>query len=298
MYLLIDGGTTNTRVIRSDGKHFSLCASAHVGAGNNAHLAAFVRETLAANGSEGDIVLASGMIGSKLGLCEIPHLPTPAGISELHDGIRKVVLPEISPLAIHFIPGVKKQAASVDGTDVMRGEETELYGLCENAEADALYVLPGTHTKGIRTDEHGRISDFCTYLSGELISALHKSTILGNSFEFYEETDPDFLCQGYELCENAGINRALFKGRVLDTAFGCSSKQVYSYLLGAVLHDEIKNLAAAGAKTYILGGKKELREPEKYLLEKYFRIHAVCPPEETCTTAAARGAVKIFENNP
>ena len=68
--------------------------------------------------------------------------------------------------------------------------------------------------------------------------------------------------------------------------------------MGAVLHDEIKNLAAAGAKTYILGGKKELRDPEKYLLEKYFRIHAVCPPEEICTTAAARGAVKIFENNP
>ena len=298
MYLLIDGGTTNTRVIRSDGKHFSLCASAHVGAGNNAHLAAFVRETLAANGSEGDIVLASGMIGSKLGLCEIPHLPTPAGISELHDGIRKVFLPEVSPYAIHFIPGVKNASERLQNTDVMRGEETELYGLCEHAEADALYVLPGTHTKGIRTDETGRISNFCTYLSGELISALHKSTILGNSFEFYEETDPDFLCQGYELCENAGINRALFKGRVLDTAFGCSSKQVYSYRLGAVLHDEIKNLAAAGAKTYILGGKKELREPEKYLLEKYFRIQAVCPPEEACTYAAARGAVKIFENNP
>lgn len=94
MYLLIDGGTTNTRVIRSDGKHFSLRASAHVGAGNNAHLAAFVRETLAANGSEGDIVLASGMIGSKLGLCEIPHLPTPAGISELHDGFGKSFFPK------------------------------------------------------------------------------------------------------------------------------------------------------------------------------------------------------------
>lgn len=298
MYLLIDGGTTNTRVIRSDGKHFSLCASAHVGAGNNAHLAAFVRKALAANGSEGDIVLASGMIGSKLGLCEIPHLPTPAGISELHDGIRKVFLPEVSPYAIHFIPGVKNASERFQNTDVMRGEETELYGLCEHAEADALYVLPGTHTKGIRTDETGRIADFCTYLSGEWLNALHESTILGNSFEFYEETDPDFLCQGYELCENAGINRALFKGRVLDTAFGCSSKQVYSFLLGAVLHDEIKNLAAAGAKTYILGGKKELREPEKYLLEKYFRIQAFCPPEETCTTAAARGAVKIFENNP
>lgn len=298
MYLLIDGGTTNTRVIRSDGKHFSLCASAHVGAGNNAHLAAFVRKALAANGSEGDIVLASGMIGSKLGLCEIPHLPTPAGISELHDGIRKVLLPEISPLAIHFIPGVKNASERLQNTDVMRGEETELYGLCENAEADALYLLPGTHTKGIRTDETGRISDFCTYLSGELISALHKSTILGNSFEFYEETDPDFLCQGYELCENAGINRALFKGRVLDTAFGCSSKQVYSFLLGAVLHDEIKNLVAFGAKKYILGGKKELRDAEKRLLETYFRIQAVCPPEEACTYAAARGAVKIFENNP
>ena len=94
MYLHIDGGTTNTRVTCSDGKHFSLCASSHVGAGNNAHLAEFVRETLAVNASEGDIILASGMIGSKLGLCEIPHLPTPAGISELHDGIRKVFLPD------------------------------------------------------------------------------------------------------------------------------------------------------------------------------------------------------------
>ena len=297
MYLHIDGGTTNTRVTRSDGKRFSLCASSHVGAGNNAHLAEFVRETLAANASGDDIILASGMIGSKLGLCEIPHLPTPAGISELHDGIRKVFLPEISPLAIHFIPGVKNASERFQSTDVMRGEETELYGLCDKAEADALYLLPGTHTKSIRTDENGRISDFCTYLSGELISALHKSTILGNSFEFYEETDPDLLCQGYELCENAGINRALFKGRVLDNAFGSSPKQVYSYLLGAVLHDEIKNLAAAGAKKYIFGGKKELREPEKYLLEKYFRIQAFCPPEETCATAAARGAVKIFEKN-
>ena len=297
MYLHIDGGTTNTRVTCSDGKHFSLCASSHVGAGNNAHLAEFVRETLAANASEGDIILASGMIGSKLGLCEIPHLPTPAGISKLHDGIRKVFLPEVSPYAIHFIPGVKNASERLQNTDVMRGEETELYGLCDSAEADALYLLPGTHTKSIRTDEHGRISDFCTYLSGELISALHKSTILGNSFEFYEETDPDFLCQGYVLCENAGINRALFKGRVLDTTFGCSSKQVYSYLLGAVLHDEIKELAAAGAKKYIFGGKKELCEPEKYLLEKYFRIQAFCPPEEICTTAAARGAVKIFEKN-
>ena len=255
MYLLIDGGTTNTRVIRSDGKHFSLCASAHVGAGNNAHLAAFVRETLAANASEGDIILASGMIGSKLGLCEIPHLPTPAGISELHNGIRKVLLPEISPLAIHFIPGVKNDSDRFQNADVMRGEETELYGLCEHAEADALYVLPGTHTNGIRTDETGRIADFCTYLSGELISALHKSTILGNSFAFSDETDTDFLCQGYALCESVGINRTLFKGRVLDTAFGSSPKQVYSFLLGAVLHDEIKNLAAAGAKKSFVSRK-------------------------------------------
>ena len=298
MYLLIDGGTTNTRVICSDGKLFSLCAASHVGAGNNAHLAEFVRETLAAHASKDTVVIASGMIGSKTGLCEIPHLPAPAGIPELHAGIRKIHLPEISPLAIHFIPGVKKQAANADNTDVMRGEETELYGLCENAEADALYLLSGTHTKGIRTDQSGRIADFCTYLSGELLNALHESTLLGNSFAFSDEADTDFLCQGYELCEAVGINRTLFKGRVLDTAFGSSPKQVYSFLLGAVLHDEIKNLAAFGAKKYILGGKKELRDAEKRLLETYFRIQAVCPPEEACTYAAAKGALKIFVNNP
>lgn len=107
-----------------------------------------------------------------------------------------------------------------------------------------------------------------------------------------------FSVKDMRFAKASALTGRFSKARVLDTAFGSSPKQVYSFLLGAVLHDEIKNLAAAGAKTYILGGKKELREPEKYLLEKYFRIHAVCPPEETCTTAAARGAVKIFENNP
>ena len=290
MYWHIDGGTTNTRLYRQDSTGVRLAAAAPVGAGNPAGLTGFVRGALAQFVRAGDTVLASGMIGSEQGLYPMPHLPAPVGIAALHAGIRAATLPDIAPFPLHFIPGVKTAA------DVMRGEETELYGLETTIRPDAVYLLPGTHTKCIRTDPDGCIADFCTYMTGELLHALHEGTILGRSFSFCEAVDPAYLCRGFECCDSAGINRALFRGRVLDTLCGCSGQEVYSFLLGVVLHDEVRAVAAIPANAYILGGKPELARPERYLLERYYQKSACCLAEDVCACAATVGAIRIYEN--
>lgn len=94
--LTIDTGTTNTRVTlwRDD---VALCQAARqVGVrdtaitGNRTTLQRGVQDTIEAALQKAglgigqvDLVLASGMITSNVGLCEVPHLPAPAGLRDL-----------------------------------------------------------------------------------------------------------------------------------------------------------------------------------------------------------------------
>ena len=77
-----------------------------------------------------------------------------------------------------IVPGVKTEGETIADADMMRGEETELIGLMEHLESAAVYVLPGSHSKLIHVDGAGRIVDFTTMLTGELIAALLQNTIL------------------------------------------------------------------------------------------------------------------------
>ena len=77
-----------------------------------------------------------------------------------------------------IVPGVKTEGETIADADMMRGEETELIGLMEHLESAAVYVLPGSHSKLIHVDGAGRIVDFTTMLTGEMIAALSQNTIL------------------------------------------------------------------------------------------------------------------------
>lgn len=77
-----------------------------------------------------------------------------------------------------IVPGVKTEGETIADADMMRGEETELIGLMEHLERAAVYVLPGSHSKLIHVDAAGRIVDFTTMLTGEMIAALSQNTIL------------------------------------------------------------------------------------------------------------------------
>jgi hypothetical protein len=77
---------------------------------------------------------------------------------------------------LHIVPGLL--CTGPDGqADVMRGEETQLWG-ADLADGDCC-VLPGTHSKWAWTGAGGAVERFQTYMTGELYAVLVQHSILG-----------------------------------------------------------------------------------------------------------------------
>ena len=132
-----------------------------------------------------DVVVASGMITSSLGLKEVPHLVAPAGVDDLAAGMVSELFPGVWHKPIWFVPGVKNKAGMVDGDDLpqmdmMRGEEVETVALQQRlgTRGACWFVLPGSHTKFVRLSKNGRIVQIVSTLAGEMMDALSRNTIL------------------------------------------------------------------------------------------------------------------------
>lgn len=304
-YLTVDGGTTNTRIcLVEDGRvtdTLRLAVGARLAAGNGELLKNGVRDgirtLLERNGlTEGDIrqVIASGMITCEYGLCHLPHISAPAGLRELHDSAAAVSLPEISPIPFTFIRGVKLAGERAETTDMMRGEETELIGL--GRQEGAMYVLPGSHSKLIATDEAGRITDFTTMLTGEMLAALSSGTILKDAVSLEgTQLDEAYLLRGCRCCRERGLNEALFKVRILKNLYGANRDQTYSFFLGAVLWGELESILKRAPKSLVIGGKKQLQQAMTVLLRVLTDIPVIQISPLQAENAPALGAVRIFE---
>lgn len=302
-YITIDGGTTNTRVsLVTDGnviQTIKISAGAKSGIDDKTHLEKEIKaavDTLTQNNDRIEKIIASGMITSEFGLYNLPHIHAPAGIGELHTGMYETVLPQISEIPFVFIPGVKTGGTDLEQTDMMRGEETELIGMAEHLRSECMYVLPGSHSKLIKTDKQGRIAEFATALTGEMIFALSQGTILKSAVELSQtEIDDEYLISGYKYCDRNGINEALFKTRILKNSFHCTPSEAYSFFMGTVLQAEIKEIIKAKENTVIIGGKEIIKKAMIKLL------HTLCKKEitgisaETVDFAPAIGAIKIYE---
>ena len=176
----------------------------------------------------------------------------------------------------------------------MRGEETELAGLTRTLVSDAAYILPGTHSKCILVNRDGKITDFFTMLTGELLSAVKTATIVGQSFEFCETYVEEYLLQGFEYCRLHGINETLFRCRTLALLQGRSKQEVYSFCLGAVLCPEVERIRQIAPSQLFIGGKAELRLPETFLLQRYSEKQVCGLSDEICNLAVPVGAVRIY----
>jgi 2-dehydro-3-deoxygalactonokinase len=162
-YLLAPGGEVLDEVASGDGIA-SVAAGAHP-----ATLRRLVGQWLDANPTPP--MIASGMVGSRHGWREAAYVPCPAGPRDVAERLTAV---EADGRKVILAPGLSY--ADEAGVDVMRGEETEIFGV---AEAGArLIVLPGSHSKWARI-EGERIVAFKTYVTGELFAALRDHTIAG-----------------------------------------------------------------------------------------------------------------------
>ena len=304
-FLALDGGTTNTRIVLMRDGTPDISVKLAVGAGSYREKSEYfeaiskgISELLERSVlTEADIecVVASGMVTSEKGLYELPHISVPAGINELAHGMKEVSFPEISSIPFWFIPGVKQVSENLCDTDMMRGEETELTGLCDNILPNCMYVLPGSHSKLILTDGNGRITSFKTMLTGEMLASLSAHTILRDAVSFTDVSiDECYLNTGCEYAESHGLNEALFKVRILKNLLGADKNEVYSFFLGAVLQGEIGQIVASGAEKVVVGGKAALRSSMLALLQSRTESELIDAGERS-DIASAIGAARILE---
>jgi 2-dehydro-3-deoxygalactonokinase len=134
---------------------------------------AVLEEHLGAMGATATLpVMMCGMVGSRQGWIEAPYVATPARFDAILAGA--IAVPG-TRRDIRIIPGVAQ--CDSERPDVMRGEETQLAGIASLHSADLLVCMPGTHCKWVSIAD-GEVTQFATWLTGELFSVLSTQSIL------------------------------------------------------------------------------------------------------------------------
>jgi 2-dehydro-3-deoxygalactonokinase len=143
-------------------------------------------------------IILSGMIGSRQGWVEAPYARCPASADDIVAALAKI---DHAGRAISVVPGLSTENDGMP--DVMRGEETQIFGaLALSGRDDGLFLLPGTHSKWAEV-AGGRIVSFRTFMTGEVFGALKDHTILGR------------LMRG-DARDFAGFARGVREGAALD----------------------------------------------------------------------------------
>ncbi len=184
-------------------------------------------------------ILSCGMIGSNQGWMEAPYVNCPVGLAEIANHLPSLRTQQ--DRRIWFVPGVMRR--SEDSTpDVMRGEETQIFGALKNDSGSYMFILPGTHSKWALV-EKGKIMRFMTFMTGELFALLCNHSILGRLME-EGEPDDDAFSMGLEgaaraLTKRQGLLSKLFSVRSLGLFNEQPKTGLRSYLSGLLIGAEI-----------------------------------------------------------
>ena len=195
-------------------------------------------------------VIAAGMVGSAQGWKEAPYVNAPASADALVAGIVRVQTARGVPLNI--VPGVLQNG---DLPNVMRGEETQIFGALACAGASAasrgmLIGLPGTHAKWVMVRD-AKIERFDTFMTGEVFAALSEHTILGRTMVTPDRPDTEAFLRGVQVARDqgkAGVLATIFSTRTLGLTGQLAREQQPDYLSGLLIGHELSGLEAALAQ--------------------------------------------------
>ena len=209
-------------------------------------------EALVAGWPEADAsipVVMAGMVGAAVGWQAVPYLDAATPLSAL---ARHLVPVDETPPGRRWsiAPGYSLHGEG-GAVDVMRGEETQLFGalqLLGPEAADGCYVLPGTHSKWVRL-QGGRITELRTYMTGELFALLRQHGTLASAMQAANAgkeaglrhdsvaDDPEFLHGVANAAAHPVLTHALFgaRARVVTGALAPAAATAYvsGLLIGA-----------------------------------------------------------------
>ncbi|ALS76443.1 hypothetical protein AUC31_15090 [Planococcus rifietoensis] len=296
--ILIDSGTTNSRIRLVETVENTVLDQLKINVGvrntaidgNNNRLKEKLKESIEKLLMTNEIssrnisyIVASGMITSKLGVYEVPHVTGPASVNDFATDSIVIKLKEFLDIPCIFVPGMKNKVSSdsndvvdfINEYDVMRGEEVETIGLLKqfDIQGKGFMVLPGSHTKYVVVDEQQRLESCLSTLGGETLHAIQKETILSGSLneELIRIIEPVMLEKGYEAAKKYGLTRSFYHIRLLELFAELTESERANYYVGAVIADDLKALMQSidqeDINWVVVGGSKPLRQVFSHLLQ-------------------------------
>jgi 2-dehydro-3-deoxygalactonokinase len=237
---LVDWGTSNLRIWLTDSQGVVIGerqSAEGMGSLDKAAYPAVLEGHLTALGASQDLpVVIAGMAGARTGWREAPYVETPAPLVGL---FQHAVQPEGVNRPVYILPGVCQRKGGA--YDVMRGEETQLAGALEQGLDNALFCLPGTHSKWALV-ENGQISRFSTVMTGELFNLISRQSILRLSVpeDGDAEADPEIF--------DAAVTQALEPGFALTSI-------LFSIRAEGLLASDTKTNPAARLSGLLIGAE-------------------------------------------
>jgi 2-dehydro-3-deoxygalactonokinase len=229
-------------------------------------------------------LVASGMIGSRQGWQEAPYLDCPATLADAATRLLPVAVGAGTDAMLHIVPGLR--CVGADGQyDVMRGEETQLWGAA--LAAGRCCVLPGTHSKWAWVGARSAIERFQTHMTGEFYALLTQHGILGKLMQFGMPSAAAFA-QGAQLgLQGHGtLMHTVFAARTAGLMERLPPAELPDFLSGILIGAEIGGALLSGAPAgpvALLG--------EAVLCERYAAAFAVAglPTSRVDDDATTRG---------
>jgi 2-dehydro-3-deoxygalactonokinase len=259
----IDMGTTNCRVFLTEGRR--IWARVEAGFGirdvdhgkSPAHLRERLEVLIAETAQKAKncglttmpvYAVGAGMLTSRQGLLEIPHLAAPVSEADLARHMQPVSPRLAGGVELILAPGVRTGSLSIDletalHSDLMRGEETLVAGLLATGlmQPDGALLNLGSHWKWIWVDDRKRIARSRTALTGELIHVTQSHTLLASGLPKSRPSmlHEDWMQRGGWEARQSGLSRALFCVRLLEQAAQGTPEERLSFLYGAFLETEL-----------------------------------------------------------
>ncbi|MEX2396795.1 MAG: 2-dehydro-3-deoxygalactonokinase [Balneolales bacterium] len=240
---------------------------------------------------DGVPVMISGMASSSIGIQELPYSHLPIELKN----------PALQYKVIEATDGFRHDVILISGfcasDDVMRGEETQLLGIISEYSLETgLCILPGTHSKHLYINNNV-LTDFKTYLTGELFEYLSTQSILSNSISTPEEGfASEAFQQGLQQSVDGNLLHSLFTIRSQDLLYNADKYKSYDFLSGLLIGTELSDLQNLQSTNIILAGARHLHHHYSAAL-KFFQLdHFTADLNDDLTLSGHRSIINKILN--
>ena len=196
----------------------------------------FQRQVRPSMGAERLPAILCGGVGSTIGWRTVDYVDCPA---DAHALAARLELVGDTDAPAWIVPGVRGPGLT-GAVDVMRGEETQVFGWLEldpdRCTGRRVICHPGTHGKWILVQD-GRIVRFVSFMTGELFAVLTRHSVLKTQAP---ADDMAAFDEGLAAAADGGALAArLFSTRSRVVGGGKPAAAMASYLSGVLIGAEV-----------------------------------------------------------